>query len=375
MSTEAPLPRIAQVVPSLRGGGLERVVYDLTRSLHQRGAQLGVFTLSGGGTYQDDLSSLGVPVVNCAESGFRVRGLPRRLLREVRRFAPDIIHAHSGTWFPSRVVSALQGSPICFTDHGRYPPETRGRALVERWCAAGTSRIVVVSAHLATYLEGFLKLSRKPEVIPNGIDLARFRLFDPGVRSRLRAEWGFADQDLVVVAVGRFAPVKNHVGMIRALSANRNAGSPVRLLLLGEGELEPAIREEAAQREVGGSVVFGGFRSDVPQCLSAADIWLSASLTEGLPLSVLEAMAAGLPIVSTAVGGIPEALGDPPCGVVVPPGDDEALAAALAGLAAGPAVRLELGKRARERSRSFDLDSMTDAYARMYRAVLAERTQ
>jgi len=285
-----------------------------------------------------------------------------------------VVHAPSGTWLPGAVASRLLDVPLVFTDHGRYPPEPRSRALIQRWCARRTDRIVAVSAPLAAYVQDFLGLASSPSVIPNGIDLAPFRARGDE-RGRLRAEWSIPAGAVLAIAVGRFAPVKNHVGMIRALAAASRTSSSLHLALLGTGPLEPDIRAEARRLGVLDRVRFLGFRSDVPACLTAADLWLLASSTEGLPIALLEAMAAGLPIVATAVGGIPDALGDPPAGRLVPPGDDAALGEALAAAARDEDWRRRAGALVQERSRSFSLDVMRDSYLAAYMAALGAAAQ
>lgn len=360
--------RIAQLVPSLRGGGLERVVTDLAIALTRAGHECAVFVLNGLGVYQQPLETAGVRVIDCQEGRFRVRGYPRHLVSRLRQFKPDVVHAHSGTWLPGAVASTLLDLPLVFTDHGRYPPEPRSRALIQRWCARRTDRIVAVSAPLAAYVQDFLGLASNPSVIPNGIDLAPFR--DRGdERGRLRAEWSIPADAVLAIAVGRFAPVKNHVGMVRALAAASRTSSRLHLALLGTGPLEPDIRAEARRLGVLERVRFLGFRSDVPACLAAADLWLLASSTEGLPIALLEAMAAGLPIVSTAVGGIPDALGDPPAGRLVPPGDDAALGEALAAAARDREWRTQVGASVSRRAKVFSLELMMGRYVELYRSL------
>lgn len=366
--------RIAQVTPSLRGGGLERLVHDLALALAGRGHEPAVFCMNGLGTYADELIASGIEVHDCQEGGIRVRGYPGRLIRALRGFAPDVIHAHSGTWLAASVAkSRLREPRLVFTDHGRYPPEPWIRGQIERWCYRRTDGFVAVTSALARYDREYLALSDDPPVVLNGIDLRPYAMNGTGARERLRHEWGVAPAEVLALAIGRFAPVKNYEGMLRAVALARAEAPMVRLAILGTGDGEDAARELAVELGIDNAVSFLGFRRDVADCLRAADVFLNASHTEALPVSLLEAMAAGVPTVAPRVGGIPDALGEPPAGVLAPPGETPALAAALARIARDPALRSQLGALARRHAERFSLETFVGNYCAVYYSVL-ERT-
>lgn len=363
--------RVALLSPSLRGGGLECLVRDLALLLRRRGYAPAVFCLDGLGVHAAALRSAGIPVTDCTEPRVRVRGVPLRLIRELRRFRPRLIHAHGTTWYPAVVAkSALRYPRLVFTDHGRYPPEPALRARVEGWCRRRTDAMVAVSGPLAEYLRDYLRLAEPPPVIPNGVDLERYGARDDAARLALRAAWGIAPDETLALCVGRFAPVKNHSVLLEALSAASARAPRLRLALLGTGPLEAELRRKAAELGLGERVLFLGFREDVADCLRAADAFVLPSSTEGLPVSLLEAMAAGLPVVASAVGGIPDALGDPPAGLLVPPSRVPPLAEALARIAGEPALREALGARARAASVRFSLRAFEDGYLALYSSLL-----
>lgn len=369
MNVVEPVTPIALVVSGLDGGGLERAVRDLALGLVRRGHAPAVFCMTQLGRYFKELPTLGVPTFDCRETGARIPAVPIRLLRALRDHRPQLLHAHSGTWLPATVARLLLRIPgFIFTDHGRYP-EPAHRALVERWCCRHTDRLVTVSEELAEFDMHHLRLRAPATVIPNGVDLSAFAVTDPDRRAARRAEWRVAPDEVVLIAVGRLMAVKNHALLFRAVARARAAGARLRVVLAGDGHLEDALRADAAQLGIAHAVQFLGFRSDTPACLEAADVFVLSSDSEGLPLSLLEAMAAGLPTVSTNVGGIAAALGTPAAGLLVPPGDEEALAAALGRMAQDVALRERCGHMARERAQAYSLDRMCDTYVRLYADV------
>lgn len=365
--------RIALITPSLRVGGLERMIRDLAIALRERDYECQVFVMYGLGVYADSLARAGIPYWDCKERWPRVPGLPTRLLRALRRFRPSIIHSHSGTWFPASVAKLTLGSPrLIFTDHGRYTPEPRYRSVVERkFFYRQTDKLIAVSADLADYLKEFLKLAAPPDVIENGIDLAQYQGPNRSRRSELRAEWGVTDDEVLAIAVGRLERVKNHAGMLEALTLAAKEVPRLRLAILGSGRLRESLMAQAVQSGLEERVSFLGYRDDVAACLAAADLFVSASTTEGLPVALLEALATGLPVVATGVGGIPDALGVPPPGAVVAAGDMKGLAAGLVELAMDSKGRERLGAQAAERARLFSLERCASRYCTVYGELLA----
>ena len=359
------------VVTGLGKGGLEHVAADLVVGLRAQGYDAAVFCITKLGYYAEELGRIGVPVWDCRESPFRVRGFPAQLVRQLARFRPNIIHGHSGAWLPAAVAKLVLRRPaLVFTDHGRYPPEPRWRAWVERWCYGRTDRLVTVSSPLAAYVQQFLRLPQRPVVILNGVDLASFRPGPPTERLALRRDWGVAETDIVFVSVGRLEPVKNHALLLSALAEAGRAFGPMHLAIVGAGSLETELRALAGRLGLGSRVHFLGFRTDVLACLLAADVFVLPSVTEGLPMCLLEAMATGLPTVASRVGGVPDALGNPPAGMLVEPNDAAGLARALVAVAADPALRAELAARALCRAEAHSFGSSVAQYMELYSDVL-----
>jgi len=370
-SADIANPRIAMVVSGLERGGLERITADLTVALRAEGYDAAVFCLKELGFYAEALRQADVPVWDCRETLVRVRGVPARLIRRLSAFRPAVIHAHSGTWLAAAVAKWFLRYPrLIFTEHGRYPPEPRWRARIERWCNGRTDRLVAVSGPLADYVQEFIGLRRRPDVIHNGVDLNLYHPMPEARRRLLRDQWGAVDQDVVVLAVGRLEPVKNHAVLLRALADSLRAVGTLRLVILGAGSQEVDLRRLAGSLGLGTRIRFLGFRTDVADCLRAADVFVLPSATEGLPMSLLEAMAAGLPTVATRVGGIPDALGNPPAGILVAPNDVDELARALVSMARSPQLRAGLSKLAPPRAAQHSLSACVALYAALYSDVL-----
>jgi glycosyltransferase involved in cell wall biosynthesis len=200
--------------------------------------------------------------------------------------------------------------------------------------------------------------------IPNGVDTAAF--YRPEARVPWRSAEGFGAEEVLIASVGRLDPQKNPFGLIEAF-ARVPAG---RLAMAGEGSLMEAARRRAERRGVQGRVRFLGVRTDVAEMLSACDIFALASDWEGSPLAVVEAMAAGLPVVATAVGGVPELVEDGVTGILALRGDLRALGSALETLAGSPRLRCEMGQAARERAKRFEASAMVEAYAALFEEMV-----
>jgi len=200
--------------------------------------------------------------------------------------------------------------------------------------------------------------------IPNGIDIDRFHR--PDAREPWRRAHGFREDDILIASVARLEPQKAPELLVESFARALGGSSRCHLLLAGDGGLREAARQRAEHLGVAERVHFLGVCADVPELLAASDLFALASLWEGSPLSVLEAMAAGLPVVATAVGGVPELVEDGMTGVLVPPGNPEALGRALALLAHDAERRRAMAKAAGAHVARFTLDSMVEAYAELF---------
>jgi glycosyltransferase involved in cell wall biosynthesis len=319
--------------------------------------------LSRGGELLAD--ARGVPVHVLSRGPGADPALVVRLSRLLRSLGAEVLHTHN----PAPLLHAVPAAFIAgvgrrvHTKHGANVYGSRSlwaaRALVRSLDA-----VVAVSPQTAAVARVKERVpERRLHVVPNGIPLRDFHA-DPEARARVRRELGVPHDAFVAGSVGRLAPEKDYPRLVAALAPILTRR--FQLVLVGEGGARAAI-ERAVPTYAAAYVTLTGIRRDVPALLAAFDVFVLPSRTEGLPLAVPEAMASELPIVATAVGGLPSVLSDA-SGILVPPGDGEALRRAIEDLARDPARRRAMGAAARlEALGAFAVERMADAYERLYR--------
>lgn len=287
------------------------------------------------------------------------------LWRLCRRLRPDLVHLNSSkAGVLGRVAAWLARVPVrLFTAHGWAFKATGGRsATVYRWAdrlvAPLTTTVICVSeTELRAGLEARVCRRGRSVVIRNGVELGQVAAH--GERSQV-----------AVVSVGRLAEPKDFATLVRATSMPQPV--PFSLEILGDGPDRHSLEELADALGVAGRVRFLGEVNDVAARLLRADVFVLSSSSEGLPISVLEAMATGLPVVATAVGGLPELVEDGITGFLVPPGDHAALGAAIAELVGEPERRARMGAAGRARAEAqFSIDACRSAHLELYRRLLA----
>ncbi|MGQ9532872.1 MAG: glycosyltransferase family 4 protein [Desulfotomaculales bacterium] len=385
METWASGADMGGVFGVVRGGNTGRFLYVVT-SGDTGGAQghvlhcctrfrgdYGVGLVAGTGGYLvERVRALGLPVYVLPGLG---RNRPaagdlsvlRGLLRVIRDFGPALVCCHSTkAGFLGRLAARLAGVPAVFTVHGwgfsEGVPAVRRAAVLraERVAARWTDRIICVSVYdrdLA--LRHGVGQPEQMVVVPNGV---------PPVGEELRARPGEGGP-VRLVMVARFEAPKDHLLLFRALSGL--AAPDWELWLAGDGRLEEKARREAARLGLGDRVRFLGPRRDVPELLARCHVFVLTSHWEGLPLTVLEAMRAGLPVVASDVGGVREAVADGETGFLVPRGAVTRLRERLRLLLEDPALRARLGAAGYARWRErFTLDRMLRETEAVYREVL-----
>jgi glycosyltransferase involved in cell wall biosynthesis len=288
------------------------------------------------------------------------------LVTLMRRARPDIVHANSSkAGVLGRVAAAAAGVPVrVFTVHGwAFKAYAGAASTLYRWAdrlmdPLTAVTICVAERERAAGLAARTCRADRTVVIPNGVDVAA------APRTR------HAGDPPRIVAVGRLAAPKDPLTLVRALAALGDR--PFAATVVGDGPDRAALEAEIRALGLTGAVELAGERRDVAGLLADSDVFVLASRSEGAPLSIIEAMAAGLPVVASTVGGVPELVEDAATGLLAPPGDPAALAAALARLLDDPELRRRLGDAGHERARArFDLDAVRRAHIDLYARELA----
>ncbi len=361
---------LAHLIESDGPGGAERMLASVAAELQAAGARNVVIVPAGGeGWLARELSGTGVQVELFRPDRPISLALARWLTMTLRRHRVALAHSHDftmavyGAWAARRA-----GVAHLFTMHGgRYYAERLRRRAALRIAVELSGSVVAVSQGLARHLSRDLWLHASRIVtIPNGARLA------PVMRSTLREELNLGSADQLALAVGNLYPVKGHDYLLEALVVLAERFPRLHVAIAGRGELEGLLSARARSLPVADRFHLLGLRSDVANLLAAADVFVLPSLSEGLPLALLEAMLAARPIVATAVGEIPTVLSGGRAGVLVPPADAAALADALARVLSDPAQARRLGAAAALRAtEEYAFDKMMGRYMALYARLLA----
>jgi len=361
-------PHVCFLLATLEVGGLEWMVVHLARAVSEA-FRVSVICYDAAGDLQSRLGAADIPVhVLRRRPGVDVR-YPFRLARLLREIEADILHAHNDTaLFYGGLAAFLGRVSLVYTEHDRVFP---GRAAVRvlNFALAGSARQVVsVSEELRRRLAAFEHIEGdRVRVIPNGVP------FTPTVRpvDRVRRSWDVPEDAAVVGVVAGLKPVKNHALLLEAAADLVPRFPGLVLVFAGDGPLRSELERRARGLGLGDRLRLLGFRSDLSEVYAGFDLVALPSSSEGMPLTVIEAMAAARPVVASNVGGVPEVVVDGVTGIVVPAGDREALAEALAALLADPERRRAMGAAGRRRyEERFTLERMAEAYAGVYRRIL-----
>ncbi len=298
----------------------------------------------------------------------------------MRRESVDIVHSHNWSTFLFAVAAAALAR-VPTTIHGEHGRDVKGlerrRVLFSRLLALGVTRLVTATEHLSRELVREWKVRpEKIAVIPNGVDLDAFApRFDRGIDGGGLAESPFepAPDDLIVMSVGGLRPIKDQPTLLRAFARLRQALPAAKLILVGSDHgtgIQATLEQLAAELGLGDAVWFTGERRDIPRLLRLCDLYVNTSLFEGMSNTILEAMAAGKPVLATAVGGNPELVTDGVTGCTVPPGDVAALTERMQRLLSDPELRGRLGRAGRERvEANHGMSTMVRAYSDLYEEV------
>lgn len=288
-----------------------------------------------------------------------------RTAATLREFEPHVVHLHDAhAVLIGSLAAKLAGSPAVVASR------RVDFRINSRWKYTwAIDRIIAISAAVRDVLIDCGVPAGNVSVVPSGIDLSRFEGLPP--RAEARRALGIADDQLALGMVAALTDHKGHRFLLEAWPQVIAAEPRARLLLAGAGELEEELERSVADLGIGDSVRFLGFHSDVAGLLAALDLFVLSSHLEGLCTSLMDAMAAGLAVVATTAGGIPEVVDDGHTGVLVPPRDPEALAGAVLEVLGDPDRRRRMGEAGRETARArFGCEKMVEGTLEVYRQVL-----
>ena len=388
-----PRIRILQLVDSLQMGGAERLILTLATGTNSERFEVIPCAVHCGGPLEQELRASGVT--------YKVIGLPRRTVLSgplfiddmrrivtavvdiIRELSIDIVHTHLTRSTLLGVLAARRSNArICATVHNIIFDNKRGNLSPRRWLmTAGirmifprADRLIAVSEEVSHAMQSYVGIgSDRITTIVNGINPDRFN-FAEG-KEELRRRLRLPIDKPIVVSVGRLTRQKGYPHLLAALALIPPAERPL-TLLVGDGSDRGDLEAKSAALKLDRDLRFLGTRHDVPELLGASDIFVLASLWEGLPLVLLEAMAAGLAPVATAVGGNTKVIENNVSGVLVPPADERGLAETICSLLRDPLRRQQIGQAARDRfHRDYSLRRFIEAHESLYEEMLNEREE
>lgn len=348
-------------------GGAEHMLLGMTR--HLGDSFHSTVGLLKSGWLENQVRQRNLAHVRIQGGAWGDLGCIRQLARVVNTSGIKVMHSHE---FYMNVlgaaVSRLTGVPLIATIHGKnYYPDKRRRRLLYRWVASSAAAVVTVSEDLRAFFCRTTGVTpSRVTVVYNGIDTA---LWGPAVSDpNLRAQCSIPEEAVVVGAIGNLYPVKGHIDLVRALPLIKAECPTIHVVILGRGDERDLLEREAASLGVGDRLHLVGFQEDARRWLNIMDCFVMPSLSEGMPLSLLEAMSAQLPVVVTGVGGIPEVVTHGESGWLVPPHQPDVLAKTIIHVVSNPSLSRSIAARARTRIETrFSARAMACAYGELYR--------
>ena len=387
MNAQRPI-RVMRIIARLNVGG--PAIHVTLLAAHLRPPEFESTLVCGQtGPHEGDMAYLaeahGVAPLVVAELG-RELSLLRdvvtllKLWRLMRRIRPDVVHTHTAkAGFVGRWAAWLARVPVrVHTFHGHVlqgyfgPRKTALFRWLEQLTARLTDRLITISPALRDELAGTYRIApvEKFAVVPLGLDLEPYTSVTRHTGT-FRAEWAIPPDAPLIGIVGRLVPIKNHALFLEAARRVREQIPGAWFAIIGDGELRTALQAQASMPDLAGAVTFTGFLRDLRPIYGDLDLLVISSDNEGTPVSIIEALAAGVPIVSTAVGGVPDLLEGGRYGVLVPPGDADALADAMITALSAPATdRQDIRHAIAE---AYGIERLAADLGALYRALLAEK--
>lgn len=366
--------RISFLITELDQGGAEQALVHIAQRLDRTRWAPRVISLNDRGPLTEPLERAGIPVTALDAGSVRSpAGIWRAtvgLTRCLKEQQPAVLQTflfHAN--ITGRLAARRAGVPVVVSGIRVAEKRGRWRLRLDQWTDSLVDRHVCVSRSVAEFSirESGLKDS-KVVVIPNGVDVERFAAAEPADLSRFQ----IPSDARVILTIGRLDEQKNPLGTLRCFAAIAGSHQNVHLLLVGQGPLESELRRLASDLQLASRVHLAGWQADIPHIMRACDLFVLASNWEGMPNVLLEAAAAGIPVISTRVEGAEEIITCDECGVLVGISNDDQLAAAMSECLADPESAMTRATRLQEFiGKQFTWDSVVDSYSRLYESLLS----
>lgn len=367
---------VMQLIDGMEVGGAEIMLRDATRGLLKRGYRVSIGYCTPGSLIKE-FEEMGVSLVHTPWNWRVDPFLLLRMIRVIRRIKPQVIHTHLfKSDFHGRWAARISGVPVVVStlhscnDWARNPVFGRIYGLNAR----SADKVIAVSDEVRDYSLKYLRTSPERTVtIANGIPLGRFenKLADG---QALRSEFGIGAGVPLIGIVARLTLEKDHKNFLNAAGRIKKTIPNARFLVVGDGPLRESITKIASELNLDDAIIFCGLRKDIPAILASLDLLVFSSIVEGMPVALLEGMAASKPVVATAVGGIPSVVLEGETGFLVPAQDSEALANACIRLINNPQLCQSMGSAAFKHVKDkYSIESMIDQVSEIYQAQLAQQ--
>ncbi|GEA16569.1 glycosyl transferase family 1 [Moorella sp. E308F] len=363
--------KVLHIIPNFGAGGAERLLVNLLEAFDRERFEVAAVSL-----YPESVTILEKEIKKKELKVYflnKRRGLDLRIIPQLnslfRSFRPDVIHTHLYVLRYTLLPTLFCKVPVrVHTVHNIAQKEVDWLGKLVHWIAFRLGGVVPVSIsqEVANTVRDIYGQGINTPLIYNGIPTTRFV-------SKARRNNAKSEKDVVLLHIGRFAPQKNHKLLIEAFALAVKEYTTMQLWLVGDGPLRRAVERLVKERELEEKVFFLGIRDDVPELLADSDVFILPSDWEGVPLTVLEAMAADKPVIATAVGGVPELVEDGVTGILVPPCNSYALAQGILRLVKNTDLRQRMGKAAQKRAlERFDITRTAREYEALYLKLLRE---
>lgn len=366
--------RVLWLTKGLGPGGAERLLVELARTIDPARVDIeAAYVLPWKDHLTGELEAAGVRTVGLSRRR-RDPAWPRTLRRLIATGGFDVVHTHSPVpavvaRLAVRTLPAGRRPAVVTTEHNTWTSHHPLTRWANRWSGRGDEATFAVTAEAAASVRG--SAASRVEVLTHGIDVAAVAARPPDTRPRIRTELGIGADEPVIGIVANFRPQKDHATLLAGAARLAFTGTPFRLVIVGQGPLAGLIAADIDRLGLGDHVVMAGYRADAVDVMSAFDLFTLSSAWEGLPVAVMEALALGVPIVATRVGGLAEELDDT-CSVLVPHGNPDALAGAWRSLLDDPRRRAELSSGARAAAGRFDIRRAADRLTERYQSLAGD---